>query len=292
MQRADLVEGAARAIGTRAPGLEALTDTLYLPVAHWLAAEYSRTARRPFVLAISGPQGGGKSTLAAALVHATRCSGRRAVTVSSDDFYLTRIAQVGVAERHPESVYLQQRGYPGTHDVPLGTRVLDDLRAGRNTLLPRYDKSAHGGQGDRAPSSRFEPVLGRQDLVVFEGWTLGFTPAPSAGLEPGMQPVNRLLARYEAWNECADAWLVLRAENLRDIVTWRVESERNRARRGAVTMGEAAAQCYVERCLPAYRLYVPALWASPPTNRVLRMVLQADRTNQRPPSASSVHGHT
>jgi D-glycerate 3-kinase len=222
------------------------------------------------VLGISGPQGSGKSTLAAALVHAARAEGLRATTLSTDDLYLTRQAQIGVAETYPESPYLQQRGYPGTHDVPLGIRVLEDLRAGRDANVPRYDKSAHHGEGDRGA---FDPVRGRQHLVVLEGWTLGFSPARGA-LEPAMQPVNRLLAAYAPWNEAPDAWLVMRAERLADIVTWRVESERNRAREGKVTMGEVAARRYVERCLPAYRTYVPGLWATP---GALRITLRADR---------------
>lgn len=113
---------------------------------------------------------------------------------------------------------------------------------------------------------------GRQHLVVLEGWTLGFEPV--AHVEAMLEPVNRLLAAYAAWNQVPHAWLVMRAANLADIVSWRVESERNRERKGETTMGEAGAQRYIERCLPAYRTYVPKLWAKPDA---LRVTLGSDR---------------
>ncbi len=269
MQRAALLAGARRATGPAVTGLEHMTEQLYVPVARWLTSAMARTPRRPFVLGVSGPQGSGKSTLAAALVEAVRADGQRALALSTDDLYLTRQAQIGVAETWPACPYLQQRGYPGTHDVVLGERVLEDLCAGRATQLPRYDKSAHAGQGDRG---RSETVQARQHLVVFEGWTLGFTPA--LDVELAMQPVNQLLAGYAAWNRAPHAWLVMRAANLADVVAWRVESERNRAARGEDSMGEAGARRYIERCLPAYRTYLPELWAK---TSALRVTLGPER---------------
>ena len=104
----------------------------------------------PFVLGIQGPQGCGKSTLAAALVDALADIGHPGVALSIDDFYLTRAEQVALAGRHPGNPYMEHRGYPGTHDVPLGSRMLAalvGLGAGETLRLPIYDKSAHGGRG-------------------------------------------------------------------------------------------------------------------------------------------------
>lgn len=41
-------------------------------------------------------------------------------------------------------------------------------------LIPRYDKSAYGGKGDRAPKDQWQKVQGPLDLVIVEGWMLGF----------------------------------------------------------------------------------------------------------------------
>ena len=75
-----------------------------------------------------------------------------AVPVAGDDFYLTRAEQRDLAARHPGDRCLEHRGYPGTHDVALGDRVLGALASQRtgSVAVPSYDKSAHGGRGDRA----------------------------------------------------------------------------------------------------------------------------------------------
>ena len=54
-------------------------------------------ASRAHVIGVSGPQGGGKSTLTARLVAALGSAGLRAATVSIDDFYLTHAAQRALA---------------------------------------------------------------------------------------------------------------------------------------------------------------------------------------------------
>src|SRR5215471_9278910 len=97
-----------------------------------------------WILGIQGPQGCGKSTLAAALVEEWGRAGVRATTVSIDDFYLTHAEQEAVASRHPGNPYLRYRGYPGTHDVALGRRTIDALASlgdAQSTAVPVYDKS-------------------------------------------------------------------------------------------------------------------------------------------------------
>lgn len=64
--------------------------------------------------------------------------------------------------------------------------MLDSLLENEPTRIPVYDKSAHGGQGDREPESEW-PVVndtahGQQlvRVVMFEGWCLGFRHRPEA----------------------------------------------------------------------------------------------------------------
>lgn len=131
---------------------------------------------------ISAPQGSGKSTLAAQLAGAAAERGLRLASVSIDDFYLDHDARQALArEVHP---LLATRGPPGTHDVALACDTLDALRAGRQAVLPRFDKAA-----DRRLPRAHWPVLENVDLVVFEGWFLGTPPQQDAELA---DPINAL----------------------------------------------------------------------------------------------------
>lgn len=102
------------------------------------------------------------------------------VTWSLDDIYLTHSDQLALAKAHPTNPLLQHRGQPSTHDLALGEKVFASLAAERPTAIPRYDKSAFSGQGDRVPESQWEVVNadGKQKIkvVIFEGWCVGFRP--------------------------------------------------------------------------------------------------------------------
>ena len=115
---------------------------LDLAIAGWCLARAARGSTR--VIGINGPQGCGKSTLAALLVDMLAQRGVTAIAVSIDDFYLTHAEQRALAAAHPGNRTLEHRGYPGTHDVALGTSTLDSLIEGRATSIPSYDKTARG----------------------------------------------------------------------------------------------------------------------------------------------------
>jgi D-glycerate 3-kinase len=244
------------------------------------------------VLGVSGAQGSGKSTLAAQLVDALALEGRRALAISIDDFYLPRAAQVALAEANPASPYLEHRGYPGTHDVALGARTLDALRAlgvGESMRVPRYDKGAFGGRGDRLPEAEWSLVRGPLELVVLEGWMLGFTPVPDEELDdPHLLAPNHALVDYAAWHSRLDALVHLDLQRLEDVVAFRVEAERRRresgqarpspARDAGHALSDEEAEDYVRRFLIAYRTWVPGLRAGPPiAGPMRRIVLGSDR---------------
>jgi D-glycerate 3-kinase len=240
-------------------------------ITDFVAARAATT--RPFVVGLSGPQGCGKSTVAMAVVTSLSRVGLRATAVSIDDFYLTRDEQRALAVRHAGNRYLEHRGYPGTHDVGLGARTIDALASlgpGVEMAVPTYDKSAHAGRGDRAHESRWRRVVGPLDVVLVEGWMLGFSPVHPATLEPELRAPNDFLGDYSQWTARLDALIVLEAPSLDAIVAWRIDAERARRERGEPALSDTDARDYIERFLPAYRA-----WSAAPCD--LRIPLGDDR---------------
>jgi D-glycerate 3-kinase len=224
---------------------------LIVPVVLWLLHEVERAPRRPLMAGLSAPQGAGKSTLVSVLVPLLELLGVRSVALSIDDFYLTHEEQLRLAAAHAGNPYLEHRGYPGTHDLELGVRTLSALREGRDVELPCYDKSAHQGRGDRSPHTR--PVTGRLDLVLLEGWMLGFTPVRSP--EPGLEVINTMLAGYARWHELLDVMVCLRAEDPQSVLRWRTEAEDAARASGRPALSPQETEDFVQRFLPAYRQY-------------------------------------
>ena len=148
---------------------------------------------RPRLIGVAGAQGSGKTTLARAA--AERLGG---VALSLDDVYVTRAERAALAETvHP---LLAVRGPPGTHDLDLADRVIDDLLAGRDVALPRFDKL----RDDRA---RPEPFEGVAKVVVMDGWCLGAIAQDEAALAA---PINTLERDHDPdgrWRRRANAML-------------------------------------------------------------------------------------
>lgn len=257
---------------------------LYAEVLAFCRAQLAQHPRRPLVVGIQGPQGAGKTTLTRALLEALPEHGLSGATVSIDDFYLTRAGQLDVAAAHPGNPYLEHRGYPGTHDVALGERTLAQLGAWATTsaasgslIIPVYDKSAHGGRGDRAPESEWRQFPMPIDVVFVEGWMLGFTPVPESSLTDShlIEP-NRALADYERWYRHIDAWVVLRAQDPNFVLTWRVEAEERMKASGKPGLSRADIEDYIRRFLPAYRTWGGAP-SNVPANRLLELTVTFER---------------
>lgn len=166
-------------------------------VAETLAGELLADGHRG-VVAISGGQGAGKSTLAAALASALSDQHLRVAACSLDDFYLTAAERRTLAElRHP---LFATRGVPGTHDVELCGMTLDALLAPGETAVPVFDK----GTDDRAPQTAWRRLRGPMDIVIFEGWCLGARPQREADLEVPANDLERLEDPDGAWRRAVN----------------------------------------------------------------------------------------
>lgn len=155
------------------------------------------TQRRPLFVGLQGPQGSGKSYTSKLLQDhlSSPPLGLRVAVLSIDDLYLPHAALRSLAKSNPGNRLLHGRGQPGTHDVDLGLRIFAALAECQfDVELPRFDKSLHNGEGDRLPIDGSGVIIKQPpclDVVILEGWFVGFYPITQAELE-------------RRWHEC---WL-------------------------------------------------------------------------------------
>lgn len=144
---------------------------IYLPLAHWLAAQHPDRFQ---VIGVNGAQGSGKSTISKMMqLLLTEGYGKRVQVLSIDDLYLQPEERAQLAGSiHP---LFRTRGVPGTHDVQMGLDLLDKLRAhrpGERVHLPRFDKS----RDRRHEPEQWTPVDEPLDILILEGWCVGALP--------------------------------------------------------------------------------------------------------------------
>ena len=156
----------------------------------------------PLFVALQGPQGSGKTHLSRSLVSilASPPHSLRAVVLSVDDLYLTHDVLCDLTNEHPFNKLWKGRGQPGTHDVTLGTEVFRGLHeinaqvresgsvSKAQVNLPVFDKSRFSGEGDRA--SEVVVVSPPVDIVIFEGWCVGFYPLTREALDAKWESVQ------------------------------------------------------------------------------------------------------
>lgn len=224
---------------------------LWLPLGMQLGAA-RKQGDRPLVQGILGGQGTGKTTLGSVLKLILQQLGYNSLGLSIDDLYLTYAERQQLKKADPRLVW---RGPPGTHDVQLGMTVLQQLRDGKGRVeIPRFDKSAWGGEGDRAAPEVVQDI----DIVLFEGWFVGVRPidpiifdsppAPiiTAGDRQFARDMNERLLEYLPLWEYLDRLLVLYPTDYRFCKEWRQQAEREAIAAGKSGMTDAIIDEFVQ----------------------------------------------
>ena len=226
---------------------------LWLPLAMQLAS-YRQQLGRPLIQGILGGQGTGKTTLTAILTLILSQLGYRTLSISLDDLYKTYSDRLALRAEDPRLVW---RGPPGTHDVHLGLTVLDQLRQADPLLpiqVPRFDKSAQDGAGDRCKPE----VVESADIVLFEGWFVGVRPTNPDSFDTAPPPIvtdadkafardmNARLVDYIPLWERLDKLIVLYPSNYRLSLGWRQQAEHQMIATQKMGMTDAELQQFVE----------------------------------------------
>ncbi|KAL0732146.1 hypothetical protein Bca4012_028240 [Brassica carinata] len=245
----------------------------------------------PLVIGFSAPQGCGKTTLVFALDYLFKATKMKSATISIDDFYLTAQGQAKLREENPENALLEYRGNAGSHDLPFSVETIEALtqltKEGMKMKVPRYDKSAYSGRGDRGDATTWPEVEGPLKVILFEGWMLGFKPLPAEAVkavDPQLETVNKNLeAYYEAWDKYINAWVVIKIKDPSYVYRWRLQAEVAMRQAGKPGMSDDEVNDFVSRYLPAYKAYLPTLYAEGPSGSEPERVLAIDIDEERNP---------
>jgi len=249
---------------------------LWLPLAQRIDRE-QRSLNQPYIQGILGGQGTGKSTLCQILRLLLGCLGQRAVALSIDDLYLTYAERCELQRTDPRFIW---RGPPGTHDVALGVEVLTQIRQGKAEIpLPQFDKSLHGGKGDRTHPL----IVNSPTVLLFEGWCVGSLPLSESPLSesplgsadftfpsPIETPADQQFARdcdrnlktYIPLWSFLHSLVVLKPEDYRWSLQWRQAAEYKMISKGKTGLSKAEISDFV---LYFWKALHPELFITPLT---------------------------
>ena len=266
---------------------------------------------KPIVLGITGLQGAGKSTWASKIVEILTAEHQLyTITVSLDDFYKTHDGLVSQRDQDLENRLYRVRGQPGTHDEQLAARFFAELEAysGEGELkIPSFDKSQFNGEGDRSPVSAWHSVSRKPDVVVFEGWCVGFQPLSASAVQekhslalagklpintPAQHQLSHLLEVNENLKRYCDAFMGpqhfdffvhIDTSDLHNVYVWRLEQEHKMIASRGSGMSDEQVKAFIDGYMPSYEIYLDTLRQGlfQEKGRMVRVVLDRQRNVER-----------
>lgn len=272
---------------------------------HWESSE-------PIILGITGLQGSGKSTWASKIVEILSSEEHQlhTVTISLDDLYKTHDGLLAQRDNNPGNKLYRTRGQPGTHEEDLAGKFFDALRAfkGEGDLrIPSFDKSKFSGEGDRAPISEWPRLTCKPDVVVFEGWCVGFRPLPASAIKAkhtlalsGKLPVNtpaqhsltHLLEVNSNLERYCDVFMGpkyfdflihIDTDDLLNVYIWRLQQEHKMLQTKGSGMSDTQVKAFVDGYMPSYEIYLDQLRNGffDDKGKMIRVILDRSRAVER-----------
>jgi D-glycerate 3-kinase len=268
----------------------------------------------PIILGITGLQGSGKSTWASTLVRLlSQDQELYSITVSLDDFYKTHAELLARRDADPGNKLYRTRGQPGTHDEQLAQAFFRRLKSWTETgdeskpKIPYFDKSKFNGEGDRAPESEWPCISRKPDVIVFEGWCLGFQPVSQSLLEEKHAlakkgkltvntPANHDIAHLVEVNDSLkrycdtfmgpqhfDFFIHIDTEDLENVYTWRLEQEHKLIAAKGQGMSDERVRAFIDGYMPSYEIYLDQLREGlfEEKGKMVRVVLDRERRIQK-----------
>ncbi|CAM6054819.1 unnamed protein product [Sphagnum tenellum] len=219
------------------------------------------------------------------------------------------------AKKERGNELFKYRGNPGTHDVDLALRTLDSLADANLTAprdadvtvrIPRYDKSLHGGRGDRLPFEQWDEVKSPFHVVLLEGWCVEFESVTDLQLEAlldaaahddnshadcqpaisslrsyprhHVEKLNRSMLVYKPLWARLDTLIHLHTHSLDNVYEWRLEQERATREKYGSGMNDEEVRDFVDRFMPAHAIGLPPLLKQTRrAGRMMRIAISKER---------------
>lgn len=245
----------------------------YLPLIQYYINDKKKKKRKTYIIGVQGGQGTGKTVLASLIKIYLTSKGYAAAAFSIDDFYKSNIEGKRFFKLRQKNPFYKTRGLPGTHKINKLYRALKAAKSGRRFIIPRFDKSLHGGEGDiTAQTTRINKRL---DFVILEGWCVNmpfirpenfplvlsnnkYADKIFKELDPEKKHYKIVLnyvKKYQKIWKLLDNKTIMLGKNIKWIKEWRIEQEKRMKTRKKEGMTNKKIKEFIKPYIPFTYLF-------------------------------------
>ena len=170
-------------------------NNFYIPISKMIYDNYLGNERTK-IIGLTGGQGSGKSTISNILkIILKEYFNLNTVIFSIDDFYKTNKERRAMSAKI--SPLFLTRGVPGTHDTKFLLSCVNSLKKNKfkKLTIPKFDKSID----DRVSKNKWQKIIKKPNIVIFEGWCVGVTPQKKKDLLVSINVLEKVKDKKRVW---------------------------------------------------------------------------------------------
>ena len=170
-------------------------NNFYIPISKMIHDSYLGNERTK-IIGLTGGQGSGKSTISNILkIILKEYFNLNTVIFSIDDFYKTNKERRAMSAKI--SPLFLTRGVPGTHDTKFLLSCVNSLKKSKfkKLMIPKFDKSID----DRVSKNKWQKIIKKPNIVIFEGWCVGVTPQKKKDLLVSINVLEKVKDKKRVW---------------------------------------------------------------------------------------------